>query len=216
MSVRILRVLVALSILVMVAACGGTTVSASPSPVAVASPTPTPTLAPTPTPTPTPTLEATPTLEPSPTAGSSTTGGTDPTVGVTIAPPYQLTELDPTVAKTMSTAIEQGLGSLGKVFRIGVRQVMNGGLPAGAVMVIQIPGTSIGSIPGLLDGAVGGAAASSGVTITKTTVDGVPVQVGAGPSASFAAFLKGESLVFAYGAKPADALAIATALIKGG
>ena len=54
------------------------------------------------------------------------------------------------------------------------------------------------------------------MTITKTIVDGVPVQVGSGPSASFAAFLKGESRVFAYGAKPADALAHATALFKGG
>ena len=215
MSVRVLRGLVALATVVMVAACGGTTASASPGAAAVASPTAAPT--PTPTLAPTPTLEATPTLAPpSPTADSSATGGTDPTVGMTIAGPYQLTELDPIVAKTMSTAIEQGLGSLGKVFRIGVRQVMNGGLPAGAVMVIQIPGMSIGSIPGLLDGAMSGAVGSSGVTITKTTVDGIPVQVGTGPSGSFAAFLKGESLVFAYGAKPADALAIATALIKGG
>ena len=196
---RARAVTAALAAALLVGACGA---AAAPSPSPSPSPTPSPTPSPSPTASPTPT----PTPNPSPSAAA------DPAIGLTIDPPYELTEFDAATSAAMQSQMQAGMGAMASLVSVGVRQVWKAGVPEGAVVVMSFP-------TGLLNdaayqGAVAGVGSSMGVTFETRTISGVEASVGSSATAGIGVFRTGDHLVMVI-TPPGDAVVpISTALIS--
>ncbi len=185
----------AFAVAMLVGACG-----------AAATPSPSPTA--NPTPSPSPTANPTPTLMPilSPSAAA------DPATGLTIDPPYELTEFDAATSAAMQSQMQAGMGALASIVSVGVRQVSKAGVPEGAVVVMSFPTGVLNDAA--YQGAVAGVGASMGVTFETTTISGVEESVGSSAIAGLGIFRTGDHLVIVI-TPPGDAVVpISTALIS--
>ena len=170
--------------------------------VATSTPTPPATAAPAATPRPTP--------EPSPTPAAIP----DPLADLRIGDPYDLAELDAALTEGISTAMESSLGSMSSIVGFGFRQITRGGVPAGMVMGMSFPGLPGATKPAFFEAAIAGMGASMNVKVTKKTVLDRPVRVIAGPTAVFAAFQDGSTIVVTIATSERQAVTLAGALIK--
>ncbi len=164
----------------------------------------------TPTPRPTPTATAAPTSKPSAKPSSSA----DPIAGLRIAAPYGLQHLDPIMNAAYEAAMSKALGSLGSTVRIGIRQAAKSGSPAGFVMVLVFVDPSVAQMTGFLDAVAGGSASSLGGKLGKKTIAGRPVRYASSAQGAFAAYLRGESVVYVITSTTKSALDVVTAVIK--
>ncbi len=186
------------------------TVPATPTKAAAAR-TPAPRATATPTARPTPTATAGPTSKPSAKPSSSA----DPIAGLKIAAPYGLQHLDAVMNSAYEAAMSKALGSLGSTVRIGIRQATKSGSPSGFVMVLVFTDPNVAKMAGFLDAVAGGSASSLGGKLGKKTIAGKPVRYASSAQGAFAAYLRGESVVYVITSTTKSALDLVTAVIKG-
>jgi hypothetical protein len=98
----------------------------------------------------------------------------DPAIGLRIAAPYKLTELDAVTTAMVDAGFQASLGSLAAIVEIGTRQVTRKSVPVGFVMLVRLPGMPVGSTSALVNGA------ASGLTgkVTKLRIAGHDVRIG--------------------------------------
>jgi len=164
----------------------------------------------TPTPRPTPTATADPTAKPSAKPSSSS----DPIAGLKIAAPYGLQRLDPIMNAAYEAAMSKALGSLGSTIRIGIRQATKSGSPSGFVMVLVFADPNVAKMAGFLDAVAGGSASSLGGKLGKKTIAGKPVRYASSAQGAFAAYLRGESVVYVITSTTKSAFDVVTAVIN--
>jgi hypothetical protein len=211
--------IVVVMVLLTITGCASTSAPAPSSPQALASPAiarfaptstgtpkPTATATPKPTPTATPERTTTPTAEP--------IASIDPSAGLRIAAPYKLGTLDPITKAAYEAAMGKALGSLGSVVSIGLKQVTQAGLPAGFVMVIAFNNASVSHTTGFLDAVAGGSAASLGGKLGKKTMLGTQVRYASSATGAFAAYQRGEAVVYVIVPTTKSALDVISAIIK--
>ena len=110
--------------------------------------------------------------------------------------------------------MSKALGSLGSVVSIGMKQVTNAGLPAGFVMVLEFNDSSVSHTSGFLDAVAGGSAASLGGKLVKKTILGTQVRYASSASGAFAAYLRGEAVIYVIVPTTRAAIDVITAIIK--
>ena len=135
-------------------------------------------------------------------------------MGLKIAAPYALRNLDPITQAAYEGAMSKALGSFGSILKIGIRQVTKSGAPSGFVMVIDFNNPTLAGTSGFLDAVAGGSATSMGGKLTKKTIMGVPVRYTSAASGAFAAYQHGGGIVYVVLPTSKAALAVITALIK--
>jgi hypothetical protein len=156
-------------------------------------------------------VAATPVTSASPAAAGSP--GADPAAGLSIAAPYTLEPLDPTQAAQFEASLKAGLGALSSIVQVGARQVKKAGTNDGLVLAMAFPGVPVSNTSSFLDSVVGGAAGANG-KVTSKTIEGQDVRLIEGTGTHVAAYLRGSTIVFAYGQAAAETEAIITAVIQ--
>ena len=184
----------------VVTACGATSSS-------VPSATVTPSAAPAPTPVPSATPSPSLALAPSPSASAAV----DPTAGLLIAPPYTLSELDPTTAATIQGALAKGMGAFASVVQVGTREIQKNGTTVAYVMVILFPAGSLTDTA--YKAALGGIEASANTTFKVSKVAGYDVSTGTMSTLSAGVFHAGNAIALILAPVVTEVLPAATALI---
>jgi hypothetical protein len=193
---------VALTLAVVVSACGG---SASP---AASVATPSPSVAATPSPSPSPS----PSPVPSPSVAASPSLSTvDAAEGLKIDSPYGLTELPDSVAGIFKQQISASAGAFGSQVDYGFRTI-SGGKGENILIVVKFPDGTVNET--VFSAMVSAMGTGMGAKLTKTTVQGIDIQSGAGTSGALALFHVQDHILFVISQDKADPLAIAKALIS--
>lgn len=204
--------LIALVFALSVAACGSsTTITASPSPSASTS-TPSADLStpsPAASPSEAPSASATPIGSP---AASRAPSPSDPANGIAIAPPYQLSPLDPALETTFRQRFAESTGAFASLIGVGGRTIQTNGSLAGYLFVLSFP-------KGLLSDAayqamLNGLETSSQVTFAATTISGVKVSTGSTATSGLGVYHSGDKVIILMAPTASSLIPIATALIS--
>jgi predicted small lipoprotein YifL len=204
------RRLVALGATVVVLAasltgCGSSAPASAPPAASVAAATPSPAAS-------TPAASA-PAESSAPSTGASAPAtGADPAAGLTIDSPYTLTALPAALQQTLETQFAAGVGAFGDAVKVGFRQIGGGNAAGSILMVIAFPAGSLSATA--YQAALAGMGSSMGATFETTTVDGVDVASGKASTGAVGVFHIGDHMLVVISPSSAEALPIATALIK--
>ena len=190
---------------ITVAGCGSPAPASNPAVSTPGSASLTPSLAPSVAPS------LAPSVAPASTAPTGAPTAGDPAAGLTIDAPYTMTAVPGALQTTLEQQMAAGLGAFGETIKVGFRQV-TGGTGVAILMVIAFPAGSL-TAPAY-EAALAGMAPSMGATFTTTTVDGVVVSKGAMAAGGVAVFHIGDHMLMVIGQSEADALPVASALIK--
>ena len=178
--------------------------AASVAPSATAVPTAAPTVA--------PTVAATAAPTPSPSvAVASASAAPDPAIGLKIAAPFALTELDPALEAVFRDQFTKGAGAFGSLIGLGGRTITQDGKLVGYVFVIGFPTGMLSdtAYQAMLTGMEPG----MGVSFKTEKISGVDVSVGESAAANVAVFQDGDNVVLTLSPTAAELPALAKALI---
>jgi hypothetical protein len=159
----------------VLAACGGTTVTPAASRQAAAAVSPNATIKPsatprpTPTPTPRPTPKATP--EPTPTLAPAK----DIATGLTIGSPYRIRTLEAAVADRLDPVIDGFSQAYDDYFTIAVRAIKRSGTFEDVLLAFKLKSGVASSVLGSWDDIIKGATMGGTLKATTRTVSGVKV-----------------------------------------
>jgi predicted small lipoprotein YifL len=201
-------VALAATVLVLVASltgCGSSAPASVPPAASIAAATPAPVAS---------TPAASAPAEPSaPTSGASApAAGADPAAGLTIDAPYTLTALPGALQQTLETQFASGVGAFGSAVQVGFRQIGGGNAAGSILMVIAFPAGSLSATA--YQAALAGMGSSMGAAFTTSTVEGVDVASGTASTGGVGVFHIGDHMLVVISPSAAEALPIATALIK--
>ena len=185
--------------------CGSSAPASAPPAASIAAATPSPAAS-------TPAASA-PAESTAPVTGSSGPAtGADPAAGLTIDSPYTLTALPGPLQQTLETQFASGVGAFGDSVKVGFRQIGGGNATGSILMVIAFPSGSLNATA--YQAALAGMGSSMGAAFTTSTVEGVDVASGTASTGGVGVFHIGDHMLVVISPSAAEALPIATALIK--
>jgi hypothetical protein len=114
----------------------------------------------------------------------------------------------------LQAGISEGLGSMSEIVELGAVGVTRDGTDEGFVLAIAFPDFPGTEDPAFFESLLQGAAGSSGGTVEEATIGGTAVGLIDSPSAPFAAYQDGTTVIFVYGQSLENVRAIVEALIE--